>query len=141
MCSSFVGKNSGYTVTIPIKSKAQVHNTLQDFIRDIGAPLFLVTDRAKEETLGEWQAICCTYCIKQHTTESYYQNQNHAERQIGDIKRRSSLLMDLHDCPERYWDYAVQYATDLINHSATERLLWRTPKEILKGDTPDISIF
>jgi hypothetical protein len=30
--------------------------------------------------------------------------------------------MSLHDTPERYWDYAIEYAVELINHMAVERL-------------------
>lgn len=70
-----------------------------------------------------------------------YQNQNQAERRIADIKRRATLLMSLHEAPERYWDYAVEYAVELINHTAVERLQWRTPFERLQGDTLDISVF
>lgn len=82
-------------------------------MREVGAPSFMVTDGAKEETLGEWKAICRTYCITQHTTEAYYQNQNRAKRRIDDIKQRASLLKTLNECPERYWDFAVWFATDL----------------------------
>jgi hypothetical protein len=49
--------------------------------------------------------------------------------------------MSLHSTPERYWDYAVEYAVELVNHTAIERLNWRTPFEKLHGDTPDISVF
>jgi hypothetical protein len=49
--------------------------------------------------------------------------------------------MFLHETPERYWDYAVEYAVELINHTAVKRLQWRTPFERLQGDTPDISVF
>ncbi len=137
----FVGERSGYTVVIPLKTKGQAYIALQDFIRYIGAPSFILVDSAPEENKGEWLSTCRTYCIPQHATEPEYQNQNRAERRIGDIKRRASLLMSLHSTPERYWDYAVEYAVELINHTAIERLNWRTPFETLYGDTPDISIF
>jgi hypothetical protein len=35
----------------------------------------------------------------------------------------------------------MPHAVDLINHTAVRRLNWRTPYEILYGDTPDISVF
>jgi hypothetical protein len=137
----FVGEESGYTVVIPMKSKNQAHQALQDFIRFTGTPSFLLVDGAPEENKGEWLNICRIFCIPQHTSEPEYQNQNRAERKIGDIKRRATLLMSLHNAPERYWDYAVEYAVELINHTAIERLKWRTPFEKLHGETPDISVF
>lgn len=137
----FVGELSGYTIIVPLKNKGQAHIALQDFIRFVGAPKFIVVDGAPEENRGEWLKICRTYCIPLHTTEPGYQNQNRAERRIGDIKRRAMLLMSLHGSPERYWDYATEYAVELINHTAVERLQWRTPFERIYGDTPDISIF
>lgn len=51
------------------------------------------------------------------------------------------LPMSLHSAPEHYWDYATEYATELINHTAAERLQWHTPYERIHRETPDISIF
>lgn len=83
----FVGESSGYTVILPLKHKGQAHLALQDFIRHTGAPAFIMVDGAPEENKGKWLSICRTYCISQHTSEPGYQNQNKAERRIGDIKR------------------------------------------------------
>jgi hypothetical protein len=58
-------------------------------------------DGAKEETLGDLRTVYRAYCIAQHTSaETEYQNQNGAEQYISDIKRRTSILMALHDSPE-----------------------------------------
>jgi hypothetical protein len=137
----FVGAQSGYTIIIPLKNKGVAYTALQDFIRYIGAPSFIAVDGAPEENKGEWLNICRSFCIPLHTTEPGYQNQNRAECRIGEIKRWASVLMSLHDTPERYWDYAVEYAVELINHTAVERLEWRTPFEKINGETPDISVF
>jgi len=42
---------------------------------------------------------------------------------------------------KRFWDYACEYITELINHYATRWLDWRTPYESLHGEIPDISVF
>jgi hypothetical protein len=83
----FVGVRSGYTYVIPLKNKVYAYTALQDFIRYVGAPSFIAVDAAKEENLGEWQAVCRTHCIPQRTSEPNYQNQNRVERRIQDIKR------------------------------------------------------
>jgi len=56
----FLGIRSVYTLATPLKSKAYAHTALQDYIRTVGAPLFLKSDSTKEENLGEWVTICCT---------------------------------------------------------------------------------
>jgi hypothetical protein len=137
----FVGTKSGYTYIVPLKTKAYAYTALQDFIRQVGAPLFIAVDAAKEENIGEWLSVCRTYCIPQRTSEPTYQNQNRVERRIQDVKRRTTILMSIHNTPSRYWDYAVEYSVELINHTAVRKLGWRTPYEVLMGDTPDISVF
>ncbi len=91
--------------------------------------------------MGEWLSVCRTFCIPKHTSEPEYQNQNRVERRIHDIKHCTTILMSMHSTPSKYWDYAVEYAMDLINHTAVRKLDWRTPHEILTGVTPDISVF
>jgi hypothetical protein len=49
--------------------------------------------------------------------------------------------MKEHNAPNKFWDYACEYVTELINHSATRCLAWRTPYESLHGETLDFSIF
>lgn len=53
------------------------------------------------------------------------------------LKLRTALLMSLHDAPEHYWDYAVEF----ITHMAVECLKWRTPYEKLIGVTLDVLVF
>jgi hypothetical protein len=124
-----------------MKGKGYAPDSLKGFIRDIGAPAFVLTDNAYEEVLAEWEEICKTYCIAQVSCEPNYPHQNKAERWIQDIKCKARLLMKMHMAPKRYWDYAVQLAVDQINHTATRRLNWRTPYEVHWGETPDLSVF
>jgi hypothetical protein len=46
-----------------------------------------------------------------------------------------------YNAPKCFWCYAAEYAVEIINHTAARRIKWRTPYEILHGDTPDISVF
>jgi hypothetical protein len=80
-------------------------------------------------------SMCRTFGIQKHSSEPYYQHQNKVERRIQDIKHRTL------NAPERFWDYACEYITELINHYATRWLDWRTPYESLHGEIPDISVF
>ena len=124
-----------------MKDKGYAPSALRNFIRDVAVPAYILTDNAYEEVLGEWEEICKTYCIPQITSEPHYQHQKKAERRIQDIKKRARLLMQARDAPEKYWDFAVELATEYLNHIATRKLGWKTPYEYHYGDTPDISVF
>jgi hypothetical protein len=84
---------------------------------------------------------CRTFGIQKRSSEPYYQHQNKVEQRIQDIKHRISLIIKEYNAPEKFWDYACEYITELINHTATRQLDWRTPSESLHGETPDISVF
>lgn len=137
----FRGDRSGYLFVDFAKGKGYAPVTLQNFIRNVGAPQYIGSDNALEETGGEWGAICRTTCIAQRTSEADQQNQNKVERTIQDIKRKTKLIIDMNDAPRKFWCYAVAYAVELSNHTAAKRLNWKTPYEAHFGDTPDISVF
>jgi len=124
-----------------MKGKGYAPSDLRNFIRDVAAPSYIYTDNAYEEVLGEWEEVCKTYCITQIASEPHHQHKKKAERRIQDIKRRSRLLMQLNDAPEKYWDFAVELATEYLNHIATRKLGWKTPHECHFGETPDLSVF
>jgi hypothetical protein len=137
----FVGRESDLVHVDLMKGKGYAPQALQNFIRTVGAPAYIMADNAPEEQEGEWAQICRTYCIPQRASETKYQHQNRVERSIQDIKRRTRLLLHLNDAPEKFWDYAVQLAVDMMNHTARRKLEWKTPYEVHYGETPDISVF
>ena len=63
----------GGTYFYPLREKAAVGSSLMTFIQDIGVPRDLVTDGAKEETLGEWLETTKKFRIRQYVTEPYSQ--------------------------------------------------------------------
>jgi hypothetical protein len=46
-----------------------------------------------------------------------------------------------YNAPQRFWCYSAEYAVEIINQTTARHIKWRTPYEILHGDTPDISVF
>ena len=44
------------------------------------------------------------------------------------------------DVPISRHSYCQQWCVDIRNHLASRKLDWRTPKEKLTGETPDISL-
>jgi hypothetical protein len=90
----------GFAVFILLRSKAYAYVALSDYIKDVGAPLFLSSDNAKEEKLGEWISMCRTFGIQKRSSEPYYQHQNKVEHRIQDICP-ASLVMKEYNTPER----------------------------------------
>ena len=43
-----------YTRTHPMKKRSDVHETLEDFFRDVGVPSLMVSDEATELTDGQF---------------------------------------------------------------------------------------
>lgn len=135
----FVGVSSRFTATYGMHTESQGPQALEDFIRDYGAPFVIRSDNAKMEIGKTFTQICRKYNIKQTTTEPHHPQQNPAERQIQEVKKRVNMIMDRTGCPEEVWYLATQYVVYLLNRTATEALKWKTPLEVAFGDTPDIS--
>ncbi|MGH7954978.1 MAG: hypothetical protein ACREOZ_03370, partial [Gloeomargaritales cyanobacterium] len=76
---------------IPMRSKSEAGDSLAEFIQDIGIPLELHTDNAKEETLGRWKNVRLDNQIKQTETEPYLLGK--IEQNVL-LKKRKSLWSD-----------------------------------------------
>eukprot|EP00957_Ditylum_brightwellii_P211905 15366746-Ditylum_brightwellii.AAC.1 len=69
------------------------------------------------------------------------QNQNPSEHKIQDIKHTAIMILFALLVPLKFWCYAIKYAVDCLNHISKKGLSWRTSKEVLGGNTVDISVF
>ena len=65
-----------YTRTYPMKKRSDVHETLEDFYRDVGVPSLLVSDGAAELTEGKFKQKCRKAQCFQHHVEKDTQNTN-----------------------------------------------------------------
>jgi hypothetical protein len=124
-----------------MKDRKHTVNALREFLTEVGIPLCIVSDNAGEQVSEEWQAELRKYLISQHTSEPYHQHQNRAEPRIGNLKSEALKILNTSGAPGKYWCYAWELANDIINVTAVESLNWRTPWELAKGETPDISPF
>jgi hypothetical protein len=94
MAQLYVGKTSTFTKIFGMKRKSQMSETLQDFIRQWGAPNGLMSDSAQEETSKVVTNILCLYNIKDMQSEPNHQHQNYAERQIQEVKSTANIIMN-----------------------------------------------
>ncbi|MGH7974356.1 MAG: reverse transcriptase domain-containing protein [bacterium] len=135
----YVGKTSTFTQLYGMHAESQMPSTLQDFIRQWGAPDQLLSDNSLAQTQKSVHDILRMYNVKDATTEPHHPNQNPAERKIKEVKSTTNVLMDRTGTPEPLWLLCMQYVVYLLNHLAVPKLKQRTPVEVAFGNTPDIS--
>ena len=125
-----------------MKTKGEMHHTLDDFIREHGAPSCLRRDNAKEEQNSDVQRILRNRVVKDEFTEPHHPQQNPVERHaIRWLKMSVPALLDRVNAPDTLWFMASQYLSQVHNICADESLNWQVPIAVRTGITPDISAF
>ena len=139
MLQLYTGVDSLFLAGYPMRTKDQMPDTLEDLIRDFGAPKGLFSDNAKEQTSAAVKSIERMYCIKDYQCEPHHQHQNFAERRIQDVKRLVNTIMDRTGTPAVYWLLCTLYVIYLLNHVVHEKLGGLTPITKAFGYEADIS--
>ena len=137
----FVGRESLVSDVYGMKTDKEFVNTLEDNIRRRGAMDKLISDRAKSEISEKVLDILRALMIKDWQSEPYHQHQNFSERRYATIKSRTNVILNRTGAPAHTWLLCMQYICTLLNHLSTKSLDWRTPMQVLTGETSDISIF
>jgi hypothetical protein len=138
-CFQLFVTSEGFVAGQPMKSKAHAYDALDYICRTYGVPQLLVSDNAKEETLGDWGRITKHYLIRQRTTEPHSGWQNCCEDEIREVRRHLARIMSLHRCPDAFWDFALEYVVHLRQLFVRSAASNRSPIETITGDTPDTS--
>jgi hypothetical protein len=115
-------------------------NTLE-YIRERGAMDKLISDYAKVEMSSRFKHILRALFIGAWYSEPYQENQNFAESRYGTVKATTNRIMNLSGSPANTWLLAMMYVCLLLNHLASAALGWKSPQQVLTGQTPDISKF
>ena len=123
-----------------MKNDNQFVNSLLEVIRKRGAMDKLISDSASVEISKRVLDVLWYLQIDSWQSEPYFQHQNYAERRWREIKRLSLWLMGYKGAPHDTWLLCLQYIADIMNLTAVQSLNWRTPIEVLTGQTPDCSI-
>ena len=105
-----------------MRTESQMPETLQDFIRQYGAPIGLFSDSAKVETGKVIKDILRHYAIKGMQSETNHQHQNYAERRIQEVKSTSNIILDRVNEPPHVWFLCMQYVVYLLNYLAVPSL-------------------
>ena len=137
-CVLFVGTESLVTDVYGVKTDKQFVNTLEDNIRERGAPNKLISDRAQVEISNKVLDILRILFIGAWQSEPHQQQQNPAERRIQTIKGTSNRIMDRVGAPAYTWLLCILYVCYLLNHTYNDSIK-AVPLNRLTGTTVDIS--
>jgi hypothetical protein len=139
MAQIYAGKRSPKLVAYGMTNESQMPNTLEDLIREHGAPNCLFSNNAKVQISARVRDILRLYKIKDFQCETEHQNQNFAERKVGDVKRLSSAIMDRTGTSAAFWLLCLFYVVFLLNHMSSEALGGIAPLEAAAGVKADLS--
>jgi hypothetical protein len=137
----FFHVGTGYLFVRCMRRESHSHGAYQDYIRNVGAPNVLLTDNSRTQIGQKWTKTSRENITKQIHIAPHNQQQNQAERKIRDIKTRVLVALRLSNAPTEFWCYCMLWIVDCFNHTAVPGLEWQTPKGLLDGITPDISMF
>ena len=140
MAQIFVGRDSLLVDIFGMKTQKEFVNTLLDEIRFRGAMDTLISDRAKVEISKRVKDILRHLFIKAWQSEPYFQWQDFAERGWRDIKRISNWVLQVTGSEPNLWLLCCKYVAFVMNRLARKKLGWRTPEELVTGQTPDIHV-
>ena len=129
-----------FNAAYPMKSKSHAPNALDRFLHEVGIPIEMLSDGAKELTLGEFKKTCQRHKIYQTITEPHSPWQNPSELSGGILKRKIRHDMRSTNTPIRLWDYCWEYEAAIKSLTCTDHIYLDnvTPFEKVFGYTPRI---
>ena len=134
----FTGTKSLVSDIYGMKTDKQFVNTLEDNIRERGAPNQLISDRAQVEISKRVVDILRALIIGSWQSEPDQQHQNFAERRFQTVKTMSNTILDRTGSPAYTWLLCLMYVCFILNHTF-EPSINAVPLQVATGSTPDIS--
>ena len=135
----YVGRRSYVTDVYAMRSESEIPRTLEDNIRERGAPQCLISDGAKAAISNKTKDILRLVHTKDWQSEPHNQQQNFAENRMGTVKDMVNTVMDRTGCPPSMWFLVLCWVCFVLNYSACKSLHWQIPIALLWGFDPDIS--
>jgi hypothetical protein len=139
MLQVFATRKSRFLYGVPMTQKSQVLPSTEDFFRDVGIPTALRSDNATENHSTAMKELLKKRVVTEEHTEEFQQFENPVERWIGFIKRSVFKILHHSKAPPDEWLECANYVIACHNKTARKSLHWRTPWEMVCGDTPDVS--
>jgi hypothetical protein len=126
-----------------MKAKLEAHEAVSLLFARDGAPINMVMDGSKEQTLGEFRRKCRKASCQIKQTENDTPWSNAAENGVRELKKASARQMLKKHSPKCLWDDAIELQAHILSHAAGNQfdLNGETPETMLLGETADISEF
>jgi len=105
--------DADFTKFYPMRRKGEASDTLISFMQDIGIPLGLHSDNAKELTEGKMGEIVKEFWITPSQAEPYSPWQLRAELSIREVKNAVRHAMMRTHALKRLWDYCTTYHCEI----------------------------
>ena len=140
-CSQmFYGCTSNLMEVYGMRQEAAFPDAYQDFMREWGIPHTLRRDNSKTQGSDKIKKLHRDLIIADQFSEPHCQWQNPAEiKGIKNLKAQAQVVMDRVGAPEHLWFLCQKYLCEIHNHSAHPQNDWKSPYQVSRGDTPDIS--
>ena len=92
-----------------MRKKAEFHQALQLFAKEIDVPISLICDPSGEQLSNQVKQFARECQMKLKLLEESTQWANWAECYIGILK--SAVQKDIYesDCPLKFWDYCIEW--------------------------------
>jgi hypothetical protein len=97
----------GWVKAYPMTSKSGAPLTLQDLLKEVGAPYKLILDNSLEQTKGDFRKIARDAGIRLIQTKPYSPWQNRAELAIRELKKATRRRMARTSTPEVLWSDCI----------------------------------
>ena len=136
----FVGCSTSVCDVFGMRTDSQFVSRLLDVIRTRGAMDQLISDRAQVEISNKVLDILRHLCIDDWQSEPHYQHQNFAERRYREVKHKTNRVLNVTGAPANMWLLCMEYVCFILNRMSLRSKNWKTPLELLNGETPDISM-
>ena len=134
----FAGTQSKVTDVYGVKTERQFVNTLEDNIRDRGAPTKLISDGGSSLISEKVKHILRALFIRAWQSEPHQQQQNPAERRWQTVQSTANTILDRTGAPAYTWLLCLKYVCYLLNH-CWDATIRNVPLTALTGVTVDIS--
>jgi transposase InsO family protein len=144
---AFTDEATRYTVVYTMQKKDHAVFALTRFMAEYVAPAdatlnCIQADGGGEFVGDEFTSYCEARGINLQHSAPRKQSQNGiAERKWGTLGRMVRRMLHDAKLPPTYWGFALKYATQIMNRTATRALDGYTPYEAFYGKQPDASMF
>ena len=100
----------------------------------------LTSNSATVEISARVKDILRALCINDWQSKPHFQHQNFAEQRWQHLKHNMNWYMNWRNVDPNCWLLCMKCVADIMNMTAKKSLGWRTPLQVLTGQTNDISI-